>query len=174
MMLKSKTSVLCLTLLLLLALTTTASAYVVFAKWNYNGTALNISYKWDSSVNSDWIYAWNTGISDWNGKPTKVDVYYSSTSSNPLGCYYKAGGVYGITNLALDSNWKIVGFNGWGNTYYTGATINRSTAGHEIGHVEGLDENPFYSPSIMNPYRDRSIIYTPQTDDVLGINYMYP
>lgn len=48
----------------------------------------------------------------------------------------------------------------------------RSTAAHELGHAIGLDDLSSGN-SLMSHSRDRSLIYTPQSDDLQGVNAIY-
>ena len=51
----------------------------------------------------------------------------------------------------------------------------KSTITHEIGHLLGLNDNPPVSnnTSLMNHLRDRSIVYVPQTYDVMNVKYLF-
>ena len=59
--------------------------------------------------------------------------------------------------------------------YLQSDTINarRGTAGHELGHALGLDDNNSGGAVIMNVGRNRNQVFTPQTDDINGVNSIY-
>ena len=62
------------------------------------------------------------------------------------------------------------------NTYSLGgksANFRQSVACHEQGHGFGLGDENSISPAVMNQNRNREVIYTPQSDDLLGIYALY-
>jgi hypothetical protein len=66
----------------------------------------------------------------------------------------------------------------WLNWHYlqsASANARRSVAGHEWGHVFGLNhESTKGSDVLMNVGRNRDVTYTPKTDDINGIKALYP
>ncbi|MGB8955533.1 MAG: matrixin family metalloprotease [Tumebacillaceae bacterium] len=153
-----------------------AHAYTLYPYWWQNGGA--VSYKWGSNLTATGTIirsGFENAIFDWNGTPTRVAFTYNSSSPNTLDSVNQPE--------SSDYGWCYVYYNGTAITSFvaqvnSGAsniTINnvaRSAAGHELGHSLGLDHTNVYY-SLMNPNRSRSSIYTPQTDDINGLNQRY-
>lgn len=122
--------------------------------------------------------AWSTAIDDWESA-ADVSILYSSRSANRLeSSWVDDEAWYGLTTIEeydYDANL------GW---YITeqflcelnsaasmSATVARSVANHEFGHVFGLDHTT--GNSIMNSGRNRNQIYIPQADDIAGVEAIY-
>lgn len=125
--------------------------------------------------------AWQNAISDWHSKVSSNFYEVSPEQGCALTIMNEASSsLYGRTTFTVSGN-RITGFVARinvGNSNLSGASatnkakIARSTAGHELGHLLGLDD--IYSgTAIMNVNRSRTSIYTPQTDDVNGVNAGY-
>lgn len=166
-----------LVIAILFSICSSANAYTIGHPWRYSSGTLNVYYAWGSSMPSDsvWKTAFSTAASDWTGTFTVLSYNYSSSAVNKLGVVSIAGGSYGYAWTTSDSEGYIISFSAAGNTATTGSftsTMRRSTAGHELGHGAGLGEGNV-AQALMYQGRDRSKIYTPQTDDVQGINSLY-
>jgi hypothetical protein len=147
--------------------------------WEYPD---NITYYIDYYASTETKAAYNTAISDWGNAQSKCDFYQSA--SNVLSLSHtntNAGdwlGIYGKT-VRIPDGYYIDNATCWLNEYYTqGLPTNgrRCVAGHEIGHSLGLGhESTNYAlmgPTYSLVYETNSI-YTPQQDDVNGINVIY-
>jgi hypothetical protein len=128
--------------------------------------------------------AFNTAAGEWTGTPTKVILQNTGgpgiITSNP-----DSGntGYDGITYYSCSSGYFTNGVRVQVNSYYTaGYSTNErvSVTTHEFGHALGLAHN---NPSTCSgrpvmyyatPGRYTQCgIYTPQTDDINGINHIY-
>ncbi len=49
---------------------------------------------------------------------------------------------------------------------------NNGTLGHELGHVLGLDHVNNVN-ALMHPYANERLHWTPQSDDIAGVDYLY-
>jgi hypothetical protein len=164
-------------LFLVTALPFSTSAYTL-AGYTWPTSVSGLSYKWGSNLQTSGGLsrtAFESAISDWNGTATKVFFSNSTGSSNILDTYYKIDSTdYGVTNVTSSGS-SIVCFTSEinvGNTNVVNTTnVARSAAGHELGHGLGLAHTS--STALMNQNRDRTKIYTPQSDDINGVNSMY-
>lgn len=122
---------------------------------------------WPSSVRNNLTYArdgqadaiWNSGVVNWNNKTSKVKFV------NGFGGGYV---VLYTVNKQTDQD-------GYCTVYATNKAV--SVATHELGHVLGLGDLYGSYPSLMNGHTntryDNYGIYTPQQDDLDGINVLY-
>jgi len=120
--------------------------------------------------------AWQSAVSDWKSKQSKVEFLYSSSSDSKLHSFHSVDkGLYGEMRWTSDFLKFVTKFNGYINNNANNITttnVARSTANHELAHAMGLDH--VSGTSVMNSSRNRATIYLPQTDDVNGINARYP
>ncbi|WP_053784084.1 zinc metalloprotease [Paenibacillus xylanivorans] len=136
------------------------------------------SYSWGDNMGGSSVIksAWQSAVSDWKNKQSKVEFVYSSSSDSKLHSYHSADKtLYGEMQWTSDLLKFVTKFNGYINNNANNITttnVARSTANHELAHAMGLDH--VSGTSVMNSNRDRATIYLPQTDDVNGINARYP
>lgn len=136
------------------------------------------TYSWGDNMGGSSVIksAWQSAVSDWKGKQSKVEFVYSSSSDSKLHSFHSTDkSLYGEMRWNTDLLGFVTKFNGYINNNATNITttnVARSTANHELAHAMGLDH--VSGTSIMNSSRDRTKIYVPQIDDVNGINARYP
>ncbi|MBA4548874.1 matrixin family metalloprotease [Thermoactinomyces intermedius] len=135
-----------------------------------------VYYRWGGHITKEHQEASKKAIQSWNEAQDKrrfvqgdssatgvVDSYYSSTDGY-FGYSYWQTGVGSCINSWVAKM----------NTYYESnndSQFGQSVLGHEIGHVLGLAHTNW--TSLMNTERDRFQTYTPQTDDINGVNNLY-
>jgi len=151
-------------------------AYVLEPYYWKDGVS-GLTYKWGSNLQTPGTVIrtdFENALSDWNGTPTPVWFSYSSRSSNTLNSYYVSdSSEYGVCNITYSGN-EILYFTAMvnaGNINIGKSNVARSAAGHELGHGIGLGHST--AIAIMNSNRDRTRIYTPQQDDINGVNARY-
>lgn len=163
-----------------------ASAYSLNSyRWPKNsGVTYTIPVKYGTS-DSTYKSSWATAVSDWNSSQSKININLSDFNTSALsyvGTYVTSDtSIYGETTSTLTADSSTVThfvsrFNTANSSVTSNATIRRSVANHELGHALTLAD---YNPSvvflaIMNQLRNRSITYTPQSDDINGVNAKYP
>jgi hypothetical protein len=152
-----------------------ASAYQLWGyTWpNITNLGICISTSYGNHYNRwlDGIYYWNQTSTDFG--------YTTGCSTNTvslLDASYSSVSWDGLAELSV-SGTTITAAWGYLNYYYTqnyDVYATNSVAGHEMGHIFGLDHAN--SDSLMFYTTDRYYTYgiwTPQTDDVNGVNAMY-
>ncbi len=125
----------------------------------------------------------NSAAYSWSVTPTNIFVnrVYTNTYNVLVSAYnYGQNGLDGITYYTCSGGY----FTGVPetvlNTNYTNGYSNtgrQQVQAHEFGHTLGLAHNPNNCYTVMYPTSDRYFtcgIYTPQQDDINGINAIYP
>jgi hypothetical protein len=115
--------------------------------------------------------AFVTGKEDWDATPTKVGFGYNASSYQVQGRDYSSADGYRGKTLLDPTKPEYVWLN-WNYLQSDTTTRRRSTAGHEWGHALGLDH--VGGSALMNDVRNRDTIYVPQSDDIKGIQALYP
>lgn len=154
-------------------------------QWNKPlGSTLNVAVKYNTS-NNTYRSAFDTAVSDWNSSQSKINYNLSAlnvNASNFVGTETIADqSLYGDT-LVSSTNTGTTNFinyfqakiNIGNDAVVTKTNTRRSAAVHELGHTLSLTHTPILTLSVMQPQRDREKVYTPQTDDINGVNARYP
>ena len=142
------------------------SVSIVYFKKYFNSS-------WEEQIAES---AFNSAISVWNSSQSKLTYSYSSTSSNYVSTFYfSSNTLYGTCNVNYDTGTGYINYFyakvNMSNINNLDSTVCQSAASHEIGHTMGLAHSAY--TAVMNTNRDRDSIYTPQTDDINGINAIY-
>ncbi|MCI3923515.1 matrixin family metalloprotease [Paenibacillus sp. TRM 82003] len=147
------------------------------------GVTTEVKMRYETTGSNKYNTAFDTAVSDWNTAQSKIKFNLSSlntTSPNVVGTFgdYDQS-LYGRCNYAWDNNNKLTSIqarlNAYQNNIDTNATVRRSTAGHELGHGLGLDHTSVVVVAyLMSSNRDRTSVYTPKSDDINGVNAIYP
>ncbi len=117
-----------------------------------------------------------TAKNDWDATKSKVGFAMNTTSPEMIVLDYKSTDGYDAKTLVDNTKPEYIYLN---YTYLFGnnSTELRSTNGHEIGHALGLDHPPKTGTTQILmytlAYRNRNVLFTPQTDDVNGVNAIY-
>lgn len=143
-----------------------------------NGTSVGVQWKWGPDINTggNWAYAFaNVAEPNWDNTSTKIDLGYNSSAAGEYDVYNVADGNYGrayvwchwwdtdqIADFLAEGNLSVLPDATWDNEM-------AATAAHEVGHTLGLGHST--SAAVMNPSYSYS---SPQTDDVNGLNALYP
>lgn len=130
-----------------------------------------------SRYNSTWTDRVTAAAVSWNTTASPAFIQNSASSSNKLyissyadtwfGYYesYRLGGTI-VDQFDIKLNSRTIGneATNW-NNFVESSTV------HEMGHSLNLAHNSV--TSIMNNYRDRNTMHTPQQDDIDGVNAYY-
>jgi hypothetical protein len=152
-------------------------------------------YKWDSV---DPLYylienyvgyrtraAFSGSICDWNIAGTPANFQYSAAEHKVYLYEVFRNDVNwdGMTTRTLSGWWwwrKVVYANACLNAVFTddyGLNERKSVSGHELGHVLQLWEMDWDDPVLMNQFTDWRFgvwgVFTPQQDDIDGVNDLY-
>ncbi|MEN6391129.1 MAG: matrixin family metalloprotease [Syntrophomonas sp.] len=166
-------ALICLALLIAMAFSFNVLAYSINT---YGYANPDIDYQ-NSGVSSIYLTAMSNAQNAWNNASCDCTVSSSSGSYNPLVTFTADPpiivGFY--QSLATDTSdpqhlttWFRIGMNSELFPSYT-ANQRQSVCVHELGHAMGLSDLGS-GTAIMNQYRDKSTIYTPQSDDINGVN----
>jgi hypothetical protein len=159
-------------LTLLFGLTLNVSAYVL---QNIGYADSDIDYKSNSNVGSIYLTAMSSAKNHWNNAGCDGTVSSSTVSANYIENFAGSTTVYGrYTALELNNQtthratWFKIGLN---SDLFPNMTTNAqiSVCVHELGHAMSLYDLTS-GTAIMNTNRNRNLMYTPQTDDINGVN----
>lgn len=159
----------------ILAVPITTKAYVLEG-WKMSSTSM--SYTWGDRLQTSGTVireGWEDADSDWY-TASSINFYTSSSSANILNSFYESSStLYGRTTISTNSSDIVTSFVGRinaGNSDISDDNVARSTGVHEFGHIIGLDDRTS-GTAIMNVNRDRTVVYTPRTDDENGVSAIY-
>jgi hypothetical protein len=151
-------------------------------RWpHYFGQITYVTYKWDATLPpySQWRYAFEQGISDWNATDTLISLVNSDTSLNVIKYQYFDPPLENSFTVWHIENGVVTHVTVIGNPYWdfqTGLTDEerQGDCAHEIGHLQLVGHIPesYLSDALMKP--DAGVIYSPQYPDINLINQAYP
>ena len=168
---------------LILALGATAVAYNnsenPSCTWT-NGTTVQVNWAWGASINTSgyWANGYRLASDAWTQAGTKVHVGYSSSAASQANVYSYANGLDGENDYWCHAPdiWNGMAYTySYGNLYYNGDSsgyytrIKQVTA-HEFGHGLALGHSTD-STAVMCV---SSCSDTPRSDDIAGLNSLYP
>ena len=151
------------------------SAYALKTGRIYNKTA---TFAWGSNIQTPGSIirnAWESARVDW-ANAAGINLVNNQTSGNTLNSWHgSCDGAYGVAYTTTDIGGYITQFTALINNArpeIITTNVARSVANHEIGHLAGLADVAG-GGAVMNVNRVRSVIYTPQTDDINGVRASY-
>lgn len=162
--------------ILMLSLSIPSYAYsLIGCKWSSS----TVTWNYATGLQSTDVTAWTNSASSWT---SATDADYSKVTSRTPNVYCTYQNDSGVDWDGLtyynQSGGYFTSCTCYLNHYYTDnyvANKRRSVAGHELGHALGLNE--YVGPALMHPLTytryDLNGYYTPQTDDINGVNYLY-
>ena len=164
----------------LFATSASVGAYNLFGgKWSsVNPLVFCVSASYD-----DLSYRWLDGLYYWRQAANPPFTYQTSCTTNLitlLDANYSAVDWDGVTHLdpSLTANPYTSGYATLNWYFLQNYVINKriSVASHELGHVLGLDHNTGCVLMVIDSATryDTCGIYTPQSDDVAGVQALYP
>lgn len=165
-------------LLGIICLSSTIQVAEAYVKEGWKLPSKSVTFKWDRTITipgSVIRNGWEKAISSWK-TASGFNFNAVSSSVNSLGSWYEYSSTYyGVTHIYRNTSTGLItkfeGLVNAGNTNISKSNVAQSTGVHELGHVIGIAHNN--GVSIMNSNRDRTRIYTPQTDDKNGVNAIY-
>lgn len=134
----------------------------------------------DTSYNDTWVTQIHAAVESWNATDTPVNITNKASAKNKIyaGSYNDTWyGLYSadtywffgthVTSFEIKLNAITIADDAqiWNNFV-------RSVLVHELGHSLKLDHNS-RNDSIMNSARNRNTMFTPQADDINGVNAIY-
>lgn len=187
---KSQTKTVTVRVIILVAMVTVLSIMAVspvfaYNLWGYEWEdvdPLNYWYNYyDFEDDPDTMGCWYYSAGDWNDTGTEVNYVLISYYPSPdvrCGKAYQSGVPWdGLCSITVQGT-TIIYADVTINKYYTDSystNKKRSVTCHELGHAVGLGDSS--GAVVMNgwtSYRyDTYGIYTPQQDDIDGVNAMY-
>ena len=160
-------------------------------RWPYKpGSPLIITYRYDDSINThpEWHAAFWDAREDWDNLNTPTNFDYDANSLNTLGVINNKDEPSGITEWTIQGgvivSVKVAGNQYWDNYYSYTVNQRRSTAAHEIGHLQGVGHIPRGDPDEDHPHEaimwswrylhEKEWLYSPRLYDRNLINQVYP
>jgi len=165
---------------LLLGYPSPANAWVTDStcRWTYSGNVY-LYYEWGPEIDYtavpadlSWRSAFQYAAADWSATPTKLYVVSGGSDLN-FDTYYALDGTRG--KMAL-MQWTAPAnclkmFPRGNRAYYRSLYEAEHTANHEIGHGLPLAHSQYNNALMWDAY---NAVGVPQTDDINGVNWMYP
>ncbi len=163
-------------LIVMLVLLYTTNAYAYNPKsYKFPGSYITYSYISGSSYFNNAVTA---AASTWSANTDATLAYTSSGGQVLVTEFYNSGaawdGLSNFTNSGVTLKSCTITINSAKTASYGSYKV-RSVVSHEFGHALSLDE--YSARVLMHPTTsvryDSYGIYTPQTDDINGVNYIY-
>ncbi len=145
----------------------------------------SVEYKYTSDTSSDWRNIHAESVVKWNNATSKINMSYDYNLSTPntFGVFQENSNTLGrafvycknfgtsdyISSADAGLNETSLGQPGTSGTYDDSDRI--TVAMHEHGHFLGLGHSDYYAV-MRDPYVDA--ISAPTSDDLAGINSLYP
>lgn len=142
------------------------------------GTLTGIPYKWGNNLqtpNSNWRYAFESALSNWNVSPTKIYFYNDINGTTIIDTYELNDDLGGYTDWFCNGDVPI-GANVFANTFYeyNNPNMRQALAGHELGHAQYIGHISGAEIALMGFNPDSSIYFTAQSVDINLVNQIYP
>lgn len=109
-------------------------------------------------------------INAWNYATSKVNISTSSVSESYINALTLSDSVYGLNGISSSYFFILI------NSNKCTSSNTQSVIVHEFGHVFNLADNNNLALSIvpiMSNYRDRTVVKTPTSIDIEGVNASY-
>jgi hypothetical protein len=142
--------------------------------WTYDTSVTGLYYDAAIQSASKWT-TYSTVNMTLSGSPyiTVRAVNYGNVNYNGLS-YYQCDPITGAYGLGATSDWNSYFTNSWGSAELQNVMV------HELGHTIALWHNgvappPCPVPIMFVDHRNWTVCseYTPQSDDIAGVNYAY-
>jgi Matrixin len=130
-----------------------------------------VYFRWGGSISYNHQTGASQAMKNWAVAQSYRNFVGNNSASGVIDSYREADGWNGYTGYSAGEDSCIDYWVTKLNHEYT-TTYEKSVkiAGHELGHVLGLDDNN-YTTTLMYKYTPN--VSVPQADDIKGINYIY-
>ena len=148
--------------------------------WQNPPGTLQVNFKWGSiNTSGGWASDFQSAAGHWTNAGAAVGMAYNAGAAAEVHTYYSSSDNRGgYTSMWCNVfPWSTADFDAFGNTYYASDAggfnaYRRFVATHELGHGLSLGHSSSSSALMYGP--SYGGFYLPQTDDVNGLNAMYP
>lgn len=165
---------LCLILLSLFTFFGSFAAVSAYVPYGFGYPTPRITIK--NACTADYTPTFHASLAAWNNATPTAQLTESSSSINYVTNNSYADSWVGYYSYFYNRKKVVTRFYIRLNTRLLdskSSNYKQSVLVHELGHALNLSDNPPTSPSIMRYDRNRELIYTPQADDIAGVNTMY-
>jgi hypothetical protein len=108
--------------------------------------------------------------SAWNNATSRVNITTGLWSNNTIDSYDISDSYWGLNGISSTSFYIVI------NSVKNTSSTAQSVIVHELGHVFNLADNNnilLATVPIMSNYRDRTVVKTPTSIDIAGVNASY-